>query len=204
MHKTLLDVTDREAMNVWLLEMDNKTPVDLLIANAGISAGTGGPMRGEDPAQARHLFDVNLNGVLNTIEPLLPRMLERGRGQIALMSSLAGFRGFPGAPAYCASKAAVKIYGESLRGALHDTGVHISVVCPGFVVSRMTAVNEFPMPLLMPTEKAARLIAAGLAKNQGSIAFPFPTFFFAWLFGALPDSLSQKILRAFPAKNASH
>ena len=129
----------------------------------GISGGTGGaggdpsagPMQGESPAQARQIFDVNLGGVLNTLEPVLPAMLQRGRGQVAIISSLAAFRGWPGAPAYSASKGAVRFYGEALRGALHSSGVEINVVCPGFVVSRMTDVNQFPMPFLMSAEKAA-------------------------------------------------
>jgi short-subunit dehydrogenase len=200
----LIDVTDAPAMQEWLVRCDTAQPVDLLIANAGISAGTGGVLEGEDEAQVRRVFDVNLQGVLNTVAPLAPLMIRRGRGHIALMSSLAAFRGWPGAPAYCASKAAVKIYGEGLRGALAKTGVRVSVICPGFVVSRMTAVNRFKMPFLMPAERAARIIASGLKKNRGRIAFPLRAYFFAWLIGVLPDGLAQAILSQTPAKNPSN
>lgn len=199
----ILDVIDREAMAAWLQEIDALEPVDLIIANAGISAGTGGSKSGEDPAQVRGLFDVNVTGVLNTIEPLLPAMLARGRGHVSLTSSLAGFRGFPGAPAYCASKAAVRIYGEALRGTLTGSGVDVSVICPGFVVTPMSDVNDYAMPFLMPAEKAARIIKKGIARNRGRIAFPFPTYFFAWAFGMLPDVFVQKLLAKFPAKKAS-
>jgi len=106
--ETILDVRDRDATAAWAIDADQRRPVDLVIANAGISGGThGGP---ESAEQTRAVFAVNLDGVVNTVLPLVPRMLERRAGQIALISSLAGHRGFPGAPAYCASKAAVKVW----------------------------------------------------------------------------------------------
>lgn len=198
----LIDVTDREAIAAFLQESDQRKPVDLLIVNAGISAGTGGVLHGEPADQARRIFDVNLIGVLNTIEPILPNMIKRGQGQIALMSSLAGFRGWPGAPAYCASKAAVKVYGESLRGALLDAGVGVSVICPGFVKSRITDANDFPMPFLMSAPRAATIISKGLKKNKGRICLPLRAYIIAWLIAALPDVLAQAILRETPKKSA--
>lgn len=199
---TLIPVTNKKSMEDWVVATDTAHPLDLVIANAGISGGTGGVMNGEPVAQAREIFDVNLMGVLNTVEPILPRMIERGRGQIALMASLAAFRGFPGAPAYSASKGAVRFYGEALRGALHHSGVRINVICPGFVVSRMTAVNDFPMPFLMKAERAANIIANGLRDNKGRIAFPLPTHAGSWFLSVLPDFIAQRILRRLPAKEA--
>lgn len=194
----VIDVTDRQGLADWLLARDGERPVDLAIANAGISAGTGSGGESED--QARAIFAVNLDGVLNTVQPLIPRFVARRRGQIALMSSLAGFRGFPGAPAYCASKAAVRLYGESLRGALAAAGVEVSVVCPGFVVSRMTAVNRFPMPFLMETGRAARLIRRGLERNRARIAFPWPTWAAVWFLSLLPPGLTDALLARAPRK----
>lgn len=194
----VIDVTDRQGMADWLRGLDEAAPVDLLIANAGVSAGTG--RAGETDEQARFIFDVNLTGVLNSIHPLLPAMRQRRRGQIAIVSSLAGFRGMPGAPAYSASKAAVRVYGEALRGELAGDGVEVSVVCPGFVRSRMTARNPFPMPFLMDGEPAARIIRAGLARNRGRIAFPWPTAAAVWLLAALPPGLTDRLLRAAPKK----
>jgi short-subunit dehydrogenase len=196
----IVDVANREAMKDWLEEVDRRFPVDLVIANAGISAGTGGVLQGEPPDQVRRVFDINLYGVLNTIEPLLPRMMERGDGQIAIMSSLAGFKGFPGAPAYGASKAAVRIYGEALRGSVRETGVRVNVICPGFIKSRMTHVNEFPMPFIMDTKKAAGIIVRGLARNKGRIAFPLPMFLGVWFLALLPDNVAQRILCSAPTK----
>lgn len=195
---TTIDVTDGPAMAAWITARDAEVPVDLVIANAGISAGTGGGV--ETEAQARAIFAVNLDGVLNSIHPLIPAMVARRRGQIALMSSLASFRGMPGAAAYCGSKAAVRIYGEALRGDLARHGVGVSVICPGFVVSRMTAVNKFPMPFLMDADRAARIIARGLAEEKGRVAFPFPTYAVSWLLGVLPSGLADTLLARAPRK----
>ncbi len=193
-------VTDRGGMEAWIKRIDDLRRLDLVIANAGISGGTGTWGSSERPEQIRQIFDINLYGVLNTIGPILPRFEERREGQIAMISSLAGFRGMSGAPAYSASKGAVRFYGEALRGALAESGVRINVVCPGFVRSGITDQNDFPMPFFMEAEQAAAIIAKGLAKNTGRIAFPLPTHLASWFISVLPDALAQKILRRLPAK----
>jgi short-subunit dehydrogenase len=194
----VLDVVDAGKLDAWLREVDAATPVDLLIANAGVSGGTGGG--GEGDAQVRTLFAVNLDGVVNSVLPLLPSMRSRGRGQVALMSSLAGFRGFPSAPAYCASKAAVRVWGEGLRGVLVNDGIEVTVICPGFVRTPMTAVNPFPMPFLMDAARAARIVRKGLEAGKGRIAFPLPTFIAAWLLSVLPDAVAGRLVRHAPGK----
>ena len=196
-----VDVADRDAMRAWIEAVDDRRPIDLAVANAGISAGTGG--QGEEEAQARAIFAVNLMGVLNTVWPALDRMRGRGRGQIAVISSIAGFRGLPGTPAYSASKAAVKAYGEALRGWLAQDGVKVSVVCPGFVRSRMTAKNDFPMPMIMDADKAARIIQKGLAADKARIAFPWPMAAMMWLLGALPPQWTDPLLKVAPKKAAA-
>ena len=196
-----IDVTDSDALSTWLIEVDQEQPVDLVIANAGISGGTGGDGC-EGPEQVRKLFEVNVTGVLNTIDPLLPQMIERRSGHVAIMSSLAAFRGWPGAPAYCASKAAVKTYGEGLHGMLANTNVCVSVICPGFVKSPMTDKNDYAMPFLVPTERAAQIIMSGLKSSKSRISFPFPVNFFAWLFGAMPDRWAHYFLKGAPSKKS--
>jgi short-subunit dehydrogenase len=193
------DVTDPQAMKRLVETAWAAGPLDLLIANAGVSAGTGAP-EGEPPAQVRRIFATNLDGVLNSVEPALPLMRARGRGQIALMASLAAFRGFPGAPAYCASKAAVRVYGEALRGHLTASGVGVSVICPGYVKSPMTDVNDFPMPFLMSAEKAAGIIARGLARDRARIAFPWRLYAAVWLLAALPPAWTDRLLARLPKK----
>lgn len=192
------DVTQTAALTSWIQDVDRLHPIDLVVANAGISGGTARGVEGID--QTRRIFAVNVDGVINTVMPLIVPMARRGRGQIAIMSSLAAFRGMPGAPAYCASKAAVRLWGEGLRAELAPRGIGVSVICPGFVVSRMTAANDFHMPMLMPADCAARIIRRGLARNRGRIAFPWPMYAAARLLAALPAALVDPLLRRAPRK----
>ncbi len=194
----VVDVADRTAMAAWIAAAEATAPLDLVVANAGISAGTG--LLEESADQARRIFAVNLDGVLNTVLPALPALRARRRGQIAIVSSLASFRGLAGAPAYAASKGAIRLWGEGLRGAVAADGIGVSVICPGFVTTRMTANNRFPMPMLMDSDRAAALIVAGLARNRGRIAFPLPMRALTWLFAALPDALADSIARRLPKK----
>jgi short-subunit dehydrogenase len=198
----VLDVCDRTGMEKWIEKINQTQPLDLVIANAGISGGTGGRVDGEPIAEARRIFDVNVTGVFNTVEPALKGMKNNEKGQIAIVSSLAGFRGWPGAPAYSASKGAVRFYGEALRGALKETNISVNVICPGFVTSRMTDVNDYDMPMKMQADKAAAIIVKGLGKNKGRICFPLPVHFTSWFLGILPDFIAQKILIRMPAKPA--
>lgn len=188
-----IDVTDRDGLRRWIERVDDGAPLDLVIANAGVSAGMGRAR--EDEAAARRVFAINLDGVLNTVFPVIPRMIARRAGQIALVSSLAAFRGLPTAVSYSASKAAVMSLGESWRLQLASDGIRVSVICPGFVTTRMTAKNKFPMPLLMPAERAAEIIAQGLARDKARIAFPWPIAAVSWLMGALPARLSDALTR---------
>ncbi len=196
----LLDVGDRSALESWLAAIDQTNPLDLVIANAGVSAGTGG--FGEDDVQTRRILAVNVDGVVSTVLSAMALMRPRGRGQLAIMSSLAAFRGFPGAPAYCASKAAVRVWGEALRGTLAREGLTVSVVCPGYVKSRMTSVNDFPMPFLMEADKAAQIIQRGLAAGKARIIFPRRLYAFVWFLALLPPAWTDPLLARLPAKPA--
>ena len=193
-----IDVTARDKMVDWIANAHRTRPLDLVIANAGISGGTHGGIESDE--QVRAIFSVNVDGVFNTVLPAIPLLTAQRHGQIAIMASLAGHRGFPGAPAYCGSKAAVKVWGEGLRGDLKAHKVGVSVVLPGFVVTPMTDANDFKMPFLMPAERAAGIIQSGLARNKARIAFPWPTAFVAWLLGTLPPAWTDPLLRAAPRK----
>ena len=206
-HSGMIDVRARDVISPWLVDMDRRYQINLLIANAGISGGTGqldGAMNavGENAQQVKDVFDININGVINTVSPILARMQERQTGQIAIMSSLASFSAWPTAPAYAASKAAVRVYGESLRGAYKKDGVKINVICPGFIKTPMTDINPYKMPFLMAADKAAARIASALDRNIGRIAFPWPTYMIAGLIGLLPLSWMLALLSSFPSKPA--
>ena len=192
------DVTQRESLARILEAADAQNPIDLLIANAGISGGTFGG--GESDEQTRAIFAVNLEGAINSVLPLVPKMIARKRGQIALMASLAGFRGFPAAPAYCGSKAGLRVWGEGLRAELMAHNVEVNVICPGYVDTPMTAKNNFPMPFLMTPERAAKIMIEGLRANRARIAYPFQTAFFAWLLAALPPGWTDGLLSRLPKK----
>lgn len=199
-HVKSLDILDRAAMTAWIDTCHEKAPLDLVIANAGISGGTGGAA--EWIESERRIFEVNVIGMLNTVEPALRVMRLRKKGQIAVMSSVASFNGWPGAPAYSASKGAVRMWGEGLRGALAGEGVRINVICPGFVDTPMTDINDFPMPFKMSAERAAALIISGLRRNRPRIAFPWQTYGIAGLVGCLPAGLSAKLLERLPSKTS--
>ena len=147
----IVDVTDSEAMTDWMTGSDHRAPLDLVIANAGISASARkrhNAVRHSDAA----IFATNVDGVINTVTPAFEQMRIRKHGQIAIMSSLASFRAFREAPTYCASKAAVRFYGTGLRRAYAAEGIGVSVICPGFIRSPMTNANDFHMPLLMDSD----------------------------------------------------
>ena len=194
----LIDVADAPTMAEWIDRVHRQRPIDLAIANAGIAGGTSGGTESE--AQTRRVAATNVDGVINTVLPLIPRMIQRRRGQIALMSSLASFRGLPPAPTYCASKAFVRVWGEALRPELAPRGITVSVICPGFVVSRLTATNRFRMPFLMPADQAARIIVAGLERGQARIAFPLRLYAGVQLLAALSPRLTDSFLRRLARK----
>ncbi len=194
----IIDVTNAIYMKKWIEQADAQTPLDLLIANAGISAGMGND--GENSEQVRRIFATNIDGVINSVQPIVPLMLARKSGQIAIMSSLAGIRALPSAPAYSASKACIRYYGEALRGALLRDGVCVSVICPGYIKTPMTAVNQFPMPFIMTAQKAAQKIAKGLECGRGRIAFPLMLYIPLWWISCLSPIITDPIFSRLPTK----
>ena len=197
----IIDVTNQKAMANWIKHINNVSGLDLVIANAGIS-GEGRKSKVDRNKDTREIFAVNISGVLNTILPAVTIMLTQGHGQLALMSSMAGFRGLPTAPAYAATKAAVLSYGDGLRGELRGIGIKVSVICPGFVRSRITSKNEFPMPFFMEANKAAQIIRKGLSRNKARIVFPWRLRSIMWLISALPARWTDIVLTRLRKKRA--
>jgi short-subunit dehydrogenase len=190
------DLEDANAAVEQLRVISEQEAIDLAIVNAGITRGIGGGEQVESLQAARELLAVNLDGALATVAGVLPAMRRRRSGQIALMSSLAALHGLARTPLYCATKAALKAYGESLRLWLAPQGVAVTVVLAGFVRTAMTESTQGPKPGIICADRAAFLIRRGLERNRARIAFPWWLAHGLYLLPLLPPSLTERILRA--------
>ncbi len=170
-----------------------RTPIDLLVVNAGIALTHLDGMEPWDDVSAT--LDVNLTAAIATATIGAAAMCARGKGQIALVSSLAAYVGMPQTPAYCASKAGLKAYGEALRARIARHGVGVTVVLPGFVATDMSARFPAATPFIVSSALAARHIAQALRRNPARISFPQPLAFGMWVLSILPPAWSQRILR---------
>ncbi len=199
---TLLDVRDAEAVTDWI---GCAGRLDLVIANAGISAGTAGGAA-ESPAQMRAIIETNLLGVLHTVVPALARMRSQEpgadglRGRIAVIASIAAFVPAPGAPTYCAAKAAVDAWTVATAHGAARAGILLASVCPGYLRTPMTEANRFPMPGLMAAERAAAIILRGLARGRRRIVFPWWLGLAARSVGLLPARLATALLGSAEGK----
>jgi short-subunit dehydrogenase len=146
-------------------------PIDVLIANAGIGTSTHGAQL--NPDQVAEVININVLGAVNSVAAVLPEMVERGSGQLVAISSLAGYRGLAKSAAYCASKAALSSYFESLRIDLRPTGVTVTIIHPGFIKTPLTAGREAKMPYLMELDDAVKKIVTAIEKGKKSYAFPW-------------------------------
>jgi short-subunit dehydrogenase len=191
------DVTEPGALTDWMVELDARRPIDLLIANAGLFDGRRPGAAGEGLDAAIGQLRVNLEGAIRTIDAVLPLMVARGRGHVAAISSLAAVYPLADAPAYSASKAGLVTYCDALRELLAPSGVDVSVVYPGHIATRQTEAYEGGLPLLMSAEKAARRIKAGLARRRSRIWLPVSLALFARIGGVLPPKLRHLTGRGF-------
>jgi len=190
----VVDVADETATRAWIESCDREAPLERVFANAGVSTGE------ETEARSRRTFAINVGGTVNTVHPAIEAMRRRGGGQIVLTASVAGYGPLKACPAYSATKACVKTWGLALRGQLAPEGIRVSVVCPGFVRSRITDANTCPMPFFMEADKAARIILARADRNVGLIAFPWPMRLATWWLSTLPFRLNEAINRLLPKK----
>ena len=161
---------------------------DAIIANAGVSVGTLTD-HAEDTRVFQEVLDTNVLGLVNTFQPFLPGLRERGTGTLAGIASVAGYRGLPGAGAYSASKAAAIAYLESLRVELRGSGIRVVTVCPGFVDTPLTRANPYPMPFLMRPDVAAAQIAALVDRGRPYSVIPWQMAVVARVLHVMPDWL---------------
>ena len=192
-----IDVADARVMATWLCEFDREHPVDPLIANAGTSAGPDLDCPSEGADLVARQVGVNLLGAINTIEPLLSAFCSRRRGRIAVVSSIAAYRGLPYSPGYCASKAGLRAYAEALRSRLEPYGVGVTIVWPGFFQSPMTARFDGPTPFCLTTDHAARIVKRGVDRGRRRIAFPWPLVLGLRFCDMVPAIVGDAILRRY-------
>jgi short-subunit dehydrogenase len=192
-----LDIREAAPLTRWLEAFDRDAPIELLIANAGISAGPAPGRIVEGLALASDQVRVNLLGAMNTIEPLLPALISRGTAHIGIVSSVASYRGLPYSPAYSASKAGVRLYGEALRAALAPRGLKVSVVCPGFFASPMTDRFIGGHPFEYRLDQAAAIVKRGLDRGQRRIVFPWLLMLGLVCADLMPAFLGDAIVRRF-------
>jgi short-subunit dehydrogenase len=192
-----IDVRDEAAMRIYAGQFVAQAGgIDVVIANAGVGAP-------DDLASGRAaghawLFEVNVIGLLNTLLPFIPQMLQQQHGQLVAIASVGGFRALPGTTTYAATKMAVRALMEGYGWELRRYGITTTTINPGFVVSEMTARNQFFMPFLLQTDEAARRIARAIARQRRVYTFPWPMAIVARLLPYIPGAL---LVRAAPQRS---
>jgi hypothetical protein len=172
---------------------------DIVIANAGISSGTRAELAADLDVLSR-ILQVNVLGLAATLQPFVAPMRARGRGALVGIASVAGFRGLPGAGAYCASKSAAITWMEGLRIELHGSGVDVVTVCPGYVATPLTAVNRHPMPFLLQAPEAARRIARAIAARKRLAVIPWQMRLTYFFLRRMPNRLYDRLFARAPRK----
>lgn len=191
-----LDITDENAVARCYRDIEaSHGPIDLVVLSAGTWEVVSPPEL--DPRVFKKSMDVNFMGVVNVLAKVVPDMMRRESGQIAIVSSVAGYRGLPKAAAYGSTKAALINLAESLHPELAEKGVTLSIVNPGFVDTPMTAVNDFPMPFLMPVDDAAQRLLRGLERKSYEITFPRRFTWMLKVLRLLPNAVFFWVVRTF-------
>ncbi len=186
------DVADAPAVAAAAEDFIQGGVPDLVIANAGVSVGTLTECA-EDYAAFNRVFQTNVLGLVATFQPFIVPMARAGRGTLAGIASVAGIRGLPGAGAYSASKSAAITYLEALRVELRGKGIRVVPVCPGYIATPMTAVNDYAMPFLLPAPEAARRIARIMDAGVSYAVVPWQMAFVAKLLRLLPNALFDRL-----------
>lgn len=168
-----VDITDADAVADAARNLRNEFGrIDVLIANAGIS-GSNSKARNFEADAVTEVINTNLIGAVNSVAAVLPQMIEQKSGQLVAISSLAGFRGLPKSAAYCASKAGMTAFFESVRLDVQSSGVAVTIIQPGFIKTPLTAGREAAMPFLMELDDAIPHFLNAIEKRKKFAAFPW-------------------------------
>lgn len=189
-----MDVRDAPALRAWLEGFDTQHPVDLLIADAGVANVLEDLQQWETPMAVDSVISTNLMGTINTVLPIAERMRARGQGHVAIVSSLAAFRGMAISPAYCASKSALHAWGQAIRPLLGATGIALTMIYPGFVKSNMSDAFPASKPFLIDAAQAAAHIRRGLDARRATVIFPAILWLGIKLLNALPDPWADALM----------
>ena len=192
-----IDVADTRRIGAWIERFDARHPIDVIVANAGISGGPAPGAQSEGLGSIARQINTNLLGVVATVEAALPGMLSRGRGRIGIISSIAGLRGLPYSPGYSASKAGSRAYGEALRALVAPAGVTVSVISPGFFGSPMTDRWKGSTPFLRTAERVADQVKACVDQGRARSAWPWPLVLGLRAADLAPAAITDAILRGF-------
>jgi short-subunit dehydrogenase len=188
-----VDVKDANAVRGAAEQVREKFGrVDVLVANAGI--GVTADARDLRPAEVADVIGVNVLGAVNSVAAVLPEMAEQKSGQLVVISSLAAYRGLPKSAAYCASKAAVSAFFESLRVDLRGSGVDVTIIHPGFIKTPLTAGRQAQMPYLMELDDAVKKIVRAIEAHKKSYAFPWQLATVVRAAMLMPSSLYDRII----------
>lgn len=203
-HLYVVDVCDRQALHAAADDfIQNVGRVDIVIASAGISAGTLTEQK-VDFDVFKAIFDTNVLATVSSFEPFVPHMKQAGSGTLVGIASVAGVRGLPGAGAYSASKSAVTTYCESLRLELKPFGVGVVTIAPGYIKTEMTAKNPYKMPFLMDADVFAARAARAIARQSSYVVIPWQMGIVGKIMRAIPDWLYDKLAVNAPRKPRKH
>ena len=195
-----VDVTDARSLAMAAEDFVARVgSPDIVIANAGVSAGTltGNP---EDNPVFEEIMAINVFGMMLTFQQFVEAMKRQREGVLVGIASVAGFRGLPGAAAYSASKAAAISYLESLRVELRGSGVSVVTICPGYVATSMTSKNPYRMPFLMDADVAAAKMASAIAARKRFYVLPWQMALVGWVLRRLPRPLYDLLFARAPHK----
>ena len=195
-----IDVRDAESMQSAADDFIQRYGCpDIVIANAGISQGTLTEYA-EDSKVFESILATNVTGIVNTFQPFITVMRTQGKGNLVGISSVASCRGLPGASAYSASKAAANSYLESLRVEMYGSGVSVITICPGYIVTPMTANNPFQMPFIMTAETAAKKIVHIINHKKIFSVIPWQMGIVARILKLLPNFVYDRLFSIMPRK----
>jgi len=194
------DVTDSRALQAAASDFIARFgPPDIVIANAGVGAGTL-TENADDLAVFRTIMDTNVLGIVTTFQPFVAAMRERASGTLVGIASVAGFRGLPGGSAYSASKSAAITYLESLRVELHGSGVSVVTICPGYIRTPLTEHNRYRMPFLIDADDAVRRMARVIAAKRRFAVIPWQMALVSVVLRRVPRWLYDRVFARAPRK----